>query len=151
MFQEAGCARELQRIVDEVEEEIFKTYDREVQSGAVGQLVTDRLRRVDQVAYVRFASVYKEFKTLEDLVEEAKAVIEARRFEDPSQGQLFVDAAHPPRDGNPGGNGNPEGNRDPGGSGVETSGETGPSSGRRLPRGLSKVVKQPAAVVRSRV
>jgi transcriptional repressor NrdR len=83
---------ELQRIVEEVEEEIFKTYDREVPSEAVGKLVTERLRRVDQVAYVRFASVYKEFKTLEELVDEAKAVIDARRYEDPTQGILFVDS-----------------------------------------------------------
>lgn len=82
---------ELQRIVEEVEEEVFKTYDREVPSDAVGKLVTERLRRVDQVAYVRFASVYKEFKTLEELVDEAKAVIDARRYEDPSQGILFIE------------------------------------------------------------
>ncbi|MGD0541533.1 MAG: transcriptional regulator NrdR [Tepidisphaeraceae bacterium] len=87
---------ELQRLVDEVEEEVFKTYDREVPSEAIGRLVTERLRRVDQVAYVRFASVYKEFKTLEELVDEAKAVIDSRRYEDPSQGRLFVDAPPPP-------------------------------------------------------
>lgn len=88
---------ELQRIADEVEEEVFKTYDREVPSDAVGRLVTERLRRVDQVAYVRFASVYKQFKTLEELVDEAKAVIDARRYEDPSQGRLFAEGAEPPR------------------------------------------------------
>ncbi|MGB7157505.1 MAG: transcriptional regulator NrdR [Tepidisphaeraceae bacterium] len=84
---------ELLRIVDEVEEEIFKTYDREVPSTMVGGLVTDRLRRVDQVAYVRFASVYRQFKTLEELVDEAKLVLDARRFEDPDQGRLFVEPA----------------------------------------------------------
>jgi transcriptional repressor NrdR len=62
-----------------------------VPSTMVGALVTDRLRRVDQVAYVRFASVYKQFKTLEELVNEAKLVIDARRFEDPDQGKLFVE------------------------------------------------------------
>ncbi len=84
---------ELLRIVDEVEEEIFKTHDREVPSTMVGTLVTDRLRRVDQVAYVRFASVYKQFKTLEELVDEAKLVLDARRFEDPDQGKLFIEPA----------------------------------------------------------
>src|SRR5204862_5901150 len=84
---------ELLRIVDEVEEEVFKNNDREVNSTVVGALVTDKLRRVDQVAYVRFASVYREFKTLEELVDEAKAVIDAKRFEDPTQGKLFVDAS----------------------------------------------------------
>jgi transcriptional repressor NrdR len=83
----------LQNLVDEVEEEVFKTYDREVPSEAVGKMVTGRLRSLDQVAYVRFASVYKQFKTLEELVDEAKAVIEARRYEDPTQGRLFGEPA----------------------------------------------------------
>lgn len=83
---------ELQRIVDEVEEEVFKSSDREVPSTLIGQLVTDRLRRLDQVAYVRFASVYKRFKTLEELVDEARAVLDARRMEVPGQGRLFLDA-----------------------------------------------------------
>jgi transcriptional repressor NrdR len=82
---------ELQRLADEVEEEVFTGYDREVPSAAVGELVADRLRRLDQVAYVRFASVYRQFKTLGELVDEAKAVLDARRFEDPQQGRLFVD------------------------------------------------------------
>ena len=80
---------EIMRIVDEVEEETFKSHDREAPSNFIGQLVSEKLRRVDQVAYVRFASVYRQFKTLEELVEEARAVIDARRFEDPSQGKLF--------------------------------------------------------------
>src|SRR5215217_3787465 len=83
---------ELLRIADEVEDEIFKTHDREVPSTLVGELVTDKLRRVDQVAYVRFASVYRQFKTLEELVDEARAVLDARRYEDPpGQGRLFVE------------------------------------------------------------
>ena len=84
---------ELQRLVEEVEEEVFKSHDREVPSVEVGRLVTERLRRLDQVAYVRFASVYKQFKTLDELVDEAKAVIEFQRYEDPSQGHLFVEQA----------------------------------------------------------
>src|SRR5690606_17802720 len=86
---------ELSRIVDEVEEEVYRTHDREVPSAQIGELVSDKLRRVDQVAYVRFASVYKRFKTLEELVDEAKAVIDAKRFEVPGQGKLFVDATPP--------------------------------------------------------
>jgi transcriptional repressor NrdR len=82
---------ELLRIVDEVEEEVFKINEREVPSTFIGAIVTDRLRRIDQVAYVRFASVYKQFKTLEELVDEAKAVIDAQRFEDPTQGKLFIE------------------------------------------------------------
>jgi transcriptional repressor NrdR len=84
---------ELTRIVDEVEEETFKSHDREAPSTFIGQLVADKLRRLDQVAYVRFASVYRQFKTLEELVDEAKAVLDAKRFEDPEQGKLFIEGA----------------------------------------------------------
>ena len=92
---------EILRIADEVEDEVFKSHDREVQTTVIGQLVADKLRRLDQVAYVRFASVYRQFKTLEELVDEARAVIDAKRFEDPSQGRLFLDTQasngeHPP-------------------------------------------------------
>src|SRR5438552_3437627 len=94
-FKRPVPENELLRIVDEVEEEVFKTHDREVPSALIGQLVTDRLRRLDQVAYVRFASVYRQFKTLEDLVDEAQAVLDARRFDDPSQGRLFIEDQKP--------------------------------------------------------
>jgi transcriptional repressor NrdR len=92
-FKRPVPQEQLLRLAEEVEDEVFRTHDREVLSSLVGQLVTERLRRVDQVAYVRFASVYRQFKTLEELVDEAKAVIDAQRYEDPDQGHLFVDIA----------------------------------------------------------
>src|SRR3954447_3967917 len=90
-FKRPVPEEELLRITDEVEDDVFRTHDREVPSELIGRLVTERLRRLDQVAYVRFASVYRQFKTLEELVEEAKAVIDAKRYEDPTQGRLFID------------------------------------------------------------
>lgn len=95
-FKRPVAEAELLRIADEVEEEIFTAHDREVSTSAVGQLVTDKLRRVDQVAYVRFASVYKQFKTLDELVTEAKAVLDAKRYEVPGQGRLFIEPTPPP-------------------------------------------------------
>lgn len=99
---------ELLRIVDEVEDEVFASHDREVPTSYVGQLVIDHLRRIDQVAYVRFASVYRQFKTLDDLVDEARAVLDARRYEDPGQGRLFIEEpaaakanGHEPENGKP--------------------------------------------------
>src|SRR5438270_3572435 len=92
-FKRPVPEEELLRITDEVEDDVFRTHDREVPSELIGRLVTERLRRLDQVAYVRFASVYRQFKTLEELVEEAKAVIDAKRFDDPEQGRLFIDPA----------------------------------------------------------
>jgi len=95
-------AADLQRVVDEVEEEIFKTYDKEVPSVEIGGLVTERLRHIDQVAYVRFASVYRQFKTLDELVAEAKAVIDAQRYESPGQGRLFIEPKRPGPNGSKG-------------------------------------------------
>jgi transcriptional repressor NrdR len=91
---------ELLRIVDEVEEELFARYDREVPTDAVGQLVAEKLRRVDQVAYVRFASVYRQFKTLDELVMESQAVLDAMRYEVPGQGRLFIEANPKPPEAN---------------------------------------------------
>jgi transcriptional repressor NrdR len=83
---------DLARVVDEVEEEIFKAHDKEVPSSEVGALVSDKLRRLDQVAYVRFSSVYRQFKTLDELVAEARAVIDAQHYDDiPGQGRLFIE------------------------------------------------------------
>jgi len=100
-------AGELTRIVDEVEDEIFRGHDKEVPSVVIGQLVTEKLRRLDQVAYVRFASVYRQFKTLDDLVQEAKAVLDAQRYEVPGQGRLFLE---PPRESETNGETAAEGN-----------------------------------------
>jgi transcriptional repressor NrdR len=90
-FKRPVPASELLRIADEVEEETFKSHDREVPTAFVGQLVAEKLRRIDQVAYVRFASVYRQFKTLEELVDEAQAVIDAQRYEARGQGRLFLE------------------------------------------------------------
>ena len=81
----------LARVVEEVEEETFRRHDREAESDFIGRLVGEKLKALDQVAYVRFASDYQEFKTLEDLMEEARAVLEATRANDPAQGRLFFD------------------------------------------------------------
>lgn len=95
-FKRPVAEPDLWRVVDEVEEETFRAHDREVPTTFVGELVAQKLRRLDQVAYVRFASVYKQFKTLEELVDEAKAVLDAKRFEDPTQGRLFIEPRREP-------------------------------------------------------
>ena len=82
---------DLQRVAEEVEDETYRRHDREVASTLIGRAVAEKLKRLDSVAYVRFASVYQEFKTLEDLMEEARAVLEATRDDSPEQGRLFFD------------------------------------------------------------
>lgn len=90
-FKRAVPQSELLRIADEVEEEVYRNHEREVPSQVIGQAVIQRLRRVDQVAYVRFASVYHQFGTLEEMIEEARRVIASRRYDVPGQGRLFGD------------------------------------------------------------
>jgi transcriptional repressor NrdR len=56
----------LEEITQKIEEYVTERYDREVPSKVLGSLIMRELRKVDQVAYVRFASVYREFKDVED-------------------------------------------------------------------------------------
>jgi transcriptional repressor NrdR len=60
-----------------VEEEMHREYEREVPSRAIGKRVADKLRAVDHVAYIRFASEHQDFRTIEDIAAEVKAVQES--------------------------------------------------------------------------
>ncbi|MEX2670668.1 MAG: transcriptional regulator NrdR [Phycisphaeraceae bacterium] len=83
-------AERVQQIVERIEDELFKTYDREVESEEIGRLASERLRQEDQVAYVRFASVYKQFGTIDELFEEVQQVIASRtNIDTTDQGKLF--------------------------------------------------------------
>lgn len=66
----------LEEITSRIERRLSEEYDREVPSKVIGQLVMDELRQLDQVAYVRFASVYREFKDVTQFLEELKPLIE---------------------------------------------------------------------------
>lgn len=55
-------------IVDEIERQLREQFEPEVQSRLIGELVMEKLRHVDKVAYVRFASVYREFKDVEEIL-----------------------------------------------------------------------------------
>ncbi len=61
---------QINKMVDEIENDIFSTGEKEVPSSRIGELVMDKLKSTDQVAYVRFASVYREFKDVNTFVEE---------------------------------------------------------------------------------
>lgn len=79
----------VQQLVEEVEEDLFRRYEREVEAMEIGRAVADRLKRFDQVAYVRFASVYKQFRDLDDLLEEVRDVLHDDQSNTPNQGRLF--------------------------------------------------------------
>jgi len=68
-------AEQLDAIVHQVEGEIFACYFGEVASSVLGDLVMSRLKNVDQVAYVRFASVYRQFKDVSDFVQEVEPML----------------------------------------------------------------------------
>lgn len=58
------------RLVDEVEDELHRTYDREVESRKIGELVARKLRDLDEIAYVRFASEYYQFRDVGDIMKQ---------------------------------------------------------------------------------
>jgi transcriptional repressor NrdR len=64
----------LDEAVDEIEREVHERYTTTVQSKAIGELVMTRLRAIDPVAYVRFASVYREFKDVSEFIREVRDV-----------------------------------------------------------------------------
>ncbi|BDF45251.1 transcriptional repressor NrdR [Lachnospiraceae bacterium] len=71
-------ANQITRLVDEVETEVFNMEEKEIPSQVIGELVMDRLKDLDAVAYVRFASVYREFKDINTFMDELKKVISTK-------------------------------------------------------------------------
>jgi len=69
-------AIQIEKLVDEVETEIFKLEDKEVASEVIGEFVMEKLKDLDAVAYVRFASVYREFKDINTFMDELKKIFE---------------------------------------------------------------------------
>ena len=66
---------QIEACVDAIESEIFNLGQREVESSAVGAIVMDKIRTLDEVAYVRFASVYREFKDVNTFMDELKKLL----------------------------------------------------------------------------
>lgn len=72
-----GMAK-LAELVDEVEAKLADTPDRELPTTEIGELIMDRLRNVDKIAYVRFASVYRDFQDVEAFLSELKDLLQRR-------------------------------------------------------------------------
>ncbi len=84
-------AEQIQQLADKVEEGIFRHFDKEVLSAFIGESVMKQLRKVDKVAYIRFASVYRDFRDAGELIEEVSEVI--RQTEPMGQPMLFNEEA----------------------------------------------------------
>ena len=66
---------QVEAIIDEVERKLFGSTEHEVSTGIIGEEVMDKLKFVDEVAYVRFASVYRQFKDLNEFMNELKTML----------------------------------------------------------------------------
>ena len=75
-YKRAIPMKDISDTIDAVEAEIFRREGKEIESRLIGELVMDKLRKLDAVAYVRFASVYREFKDAETFLDELKKFLE---------------------------------------------------------------------------
>ncbi len=75
-YKRPTSAQAIRDAVDDIEKAVFAHEDKEIDSKEIGELVMDRLKDLDGVAYVRFASVYREFKDVNTFMDELKKVLE---------------------------------------------------------------------------
>jgi transcriptional repressor NrdR len=68
----------LERMSEEIEQTLQNSLEREVSTEYIGELVMDKLRTVDEVAYVRFASVYRQFKDIDTFMRELNKLLEEK-------------------------------------------------------------------------
>jgi transcriptional repressor NrdR len=78
-YKRPVSTEQIETIVRQVESEAYAAYFGEVPASVLGDLVMDHLKNLDQVAYVRFASVYRAFKDVSDFVEEVQPMLPRRR------------------------------------------------------------------------
>ncbi|MCI8464949.1 MAG: transcriptional repressor NrdR [Lachnospiraceae bacterium] len=72
-------AQDIGRLVDEVENEAFNCEEKEITTRRIGNLVMDKLKELDEVAYVRFSSVYREFKDVNTFLQELEKLYKGRK------------------------------------------------------------------------
>lgn len=75
-YKRPVSAADIQKMIDDIETAIFNSEEKEISSSAVGEIVMDKLEKLDPVAYVRFASVYREFKDVNTFMEELKKILD---------------------------------------------------------------------------
>lgn len=87
-YKRPGGDGNIRRVVEIVEEELFRQFDREVPSSFIGDVAGRSLRDLDKVAYIRFASVYRDFADVGELIDEARQAKDAPLV-GPEQKELF--------------------------------------------------------------
>jgi len=74
-YKRPVSAENIQKTIDAIETAIFNREEKELSSNIIGEIVMDKLKRLDEVAYVRFASVYREFKDVNTFMTELKKIL----------------------------------------------------------------------------
>lgn len=74
-YKRPVSAQEIQSTIDRIETKIFSMEAKEVPSSSIGEIVMEELKKLDEVAYVRFASVYREFKDVNTFMDELKKIL----------------------------------------------------------------------------
>lgn len=74
-------AKQISDIADDIENVVISSMDKEIESKEIGSLVMDRLKKIDEVAYVRFASVYRQFKDINTFMEELAKMLSEKDSE----------------------------------------------------------------------
>lgn len=69
-------AEDIQRTIEKIETEIFSREEKEIPTSIIGEIVMAKLKELDEVAYVRFASIYREFKDVNTFMSEIKKILE---------------------------------------------------------------------------
>lgn len=75
-YKRAIPTEAIQKTVEKIETEIFKREEKEIPTSVIGEIVMENLKELDEVAYVRFASVYREFKDVNTFMAEIKKILE---------------------------------------------------------------------------
>ncbi len=69
----------MENIVDEIEKNLYNTLKREISTEYIGEMVMNKLKDIDEVAYVRFASVYRQFKDINTFMDELKKLLDEKK------------------------------------------------------------------------
>ncbi len=71
--------KQIEGIVEDIENTIYNSYNHEIKSSEIGELVMNHLKKIDEIAYVRFASVYKQFKDVDSFISELTDLLNTKR------------------------------------------------------------------------
>ena len=75
-YKRPVSAADIQKTMEKIETEIFNREEKEIPTNVIGEIVMEQLKNLDEVAYVRFASVYREFKDVNTFMSEIKKILE---------------------------------------------------------------------------